>query len=97
MLSVLPLAFFLGSQSQFGRLNPLNPRDYILLARKSLRALRENGDLKVCKDFWLPSQSNALGSGRSQKTNVRLRRSGARTSEAPTAPVLNRHILRRFV
>ena len=46
MLSILPLAFFLGSQSQFGRLNPVNPRDYILLARKALRALREN-DLKV--------------------------------------------------
>ena len=46
MLSILPLAFFLGSQSQFGRLNPVNPRDYVLLARKALRALREN-DLKV--------------------------------------------------
>ena len=46
MLSILPLAFFLGSQSQFGRLNPVNPRDYILLARKALHALREN-DLKV--------------------------------------------------
>ena len=46
LLAILPLAFFLGSQSQFGRLNPLNPRDYLLIARKALRALREN-DFKV--------------------------------------------------
>jgi hypothetical protein len=46
LLAVLPLAFFLGSQSQFGRLNPLNPRDYFHIARKAVRALREN-NLKV--------------------------------------------------
>ena len=46
LLAVLPLAFFLGSQSQFGRLNPLNPRDYYHIARKAARALKDN-DLKV--------------------------------------------------
>ncbi|KAK9840980.1 hypothetical protein WJX81_003686 [Elliptochloris bilobata] len=51
MLSILPLAFFLGSQSQFGRLNPINPRDYFLLARKALRALRENNLKVTSKDF----------------------------------------------
>ena len=79
MLSILPLAFFLGSQSQFGRLNPVNPRDYVLLARKALRALREN-DLKVrssqrCRLLLL----RLLGA--SLRCHIGLRRSPARTSD----------------
>ena len=80
MLSILPLAFFLGSQSQFGRLNPANPRDYYLLARKALRALREN-DLKVSVSCLpvLPAAAGALQS--SLRFDNAHPRSPARTSD----------------
>lgn len=79
MLSILPLAFFLGSQSQFGRLNPVNPRDYILLARKALRALREN-DLKVSGTQRTSLLLHALEA--SLRCHVAWRRSPARTSDS---------------